>query len=324
MAALRIEISTGAGFFVPPPPSHSLFLRLLCWESNMRSTEPVMVFMRASLTHTCMCTFLTQGWQIEEVELKLPSPTQATTSQWCNSTCTCVYVCLTDDSLVANGLRFTEDLIKAYIFPFFFHQFISILCNLQKQACTHTQMHSLHLNWGWWLTVYHVLLLSNAAVTSCKYECTICPPDSAFLPRCCCSSAELLSELLRSPEMIYFSVCPLKLRWVSYEGDIGNILLLLLVSLWKTPAIKAGRNFELFFVFKMLQRVSSVFWNNVVVWLFKEPLLSKWPVIYFLMGFYNSKTLVLVSTSISLVFLFVVLSAVLAVDISKTAGKLLA
>lgn len=42
------------------------------------------------------------------------------------------------------------------------------------------------------------------------------------------------------------------------------------------------------------------------------------------MGFYNSKTLVLVSTSISLVFLFFVLSAVLAVDISKTAGKLLA
>lgn len=258
MAALRIEISTGAGFFVSPPPLSLSFFKTsmlgIQYEINWASDG---FYACLTHTHTCMCTFLTQGWQIEEVELKLPSPTLATTSRWCNSTCTCVYVCLTDDSLVANGLRFTEDLIKAYIFPFFFHQFISILCNLQKQARAHTQMHSLHLNWGWWLTVYHVLLLSNAAVTSCKYECTICPPDSAFLPRCCCSSAELLSELLSSPEMIYFSVCPLKLRWVSYEGDIGNILLLLLFSLWKTPAIKAGRNFELFFVFKMLQRVSS-------------------------------------------------------------------
>lgn len=161
---------------------------------------------------------------------------------------------------------------------------------MQKQAHTHTQMHLLYLNWGWWLTVYHVLLLSNAAVTSCKYECTICPPDSAFLPRCCCSSAELLSELLRSPEMIYFSVCPLKLRWVSYEGNIGNILLLLLFSWWKTPAIKAGRNF--FCIQDVAKGFITVFWNNVVVWLFKEPLLSKWPVIYFLMGFYKSKTLV--------------------------------
>lgn len=137
MAARRIEISTGAVFFL----SLSLFLRLYSKYASMLGIQYEINWASdgfyACLTHTCMCAFLTQGWQIEEVELKLPSPTLATTSQWCNSTCTCVYVCLTDDSLVANGLRCTEDLIKAYIFPFF-SQFISILCNLQKQVHTHT------------------------------------------------------------------------------------------------------------------------------------------------------------------------------------------
>lgn len=147
--------------FCPPPP-HSLFLRLLCWESNMRSTEPVMVFMRASLTHTCMCTFLTQGWQIEEVELKLPSPTLATTSWWCNSTCTCVYVCLTDDSLVANGLRFTEDLIKAYIFPSFFPSLVLfyVICK-NKRAHTHTNA----------LTAFKLRLMTNCAPCPAPFKC---------------------------------------------------------------------------------------------------------------------------------------------------------
>lgn len=128
-----------------------------------------------------MYPFVSQGWQIEEVELKLPSLTLATTLWWCNSTWTCLCVRawgLADDSLVA--LRCTADLINAL------HTCVFPTRNLRQQThsqytYTHTHRKMLHLNWGWRLTVYHVLLLPNAAVTSCKYKCAICPPRSASL-----------------------------------------------------------------------------------------------------------------------------------------------